>query len=146
MIFDYIKMFINHCPLKIIKRLQMQIWSRGQVMSYFNVSWVLTVSYLRNVVAHSAHTLLCLCPSIYHAPVGNQYFRSLLWIDLCMEFHLQSLSKTNKRHQLHLKNFIFKKTFTHIFLSLFSQSWVLTKIKYWDQLCSTGCKLNLFQK
>ena len=95
--FSVIEMFINHCPLKIIKRLQMQISSWGQVMSYFNMTLVSTLSYSWNVVAHSAHMLFCLCPGIYDVLVGNQYFRSLLlWINVCMEFHLQKYQKQIK--------------------------------------------------
>lgn len=47
-------------------------------MSYFDMILILAVSYLWNVVAHSAHMLLCLCPGFYDILVGNQYFRSLL--------------------------------------------------------------------
>lgn len=87
-------MCIKHCPLKIIKRLQMQIWSWGQVMSYFDMILILAVSYLWNVVAQAAHMLLCLYPGFYDVLVGNQYFISLLsWINLCVEFHLQKSIK-----------------------------------------------------
>lgn len=47
-------------------------------MSYFDMILILAVSYLWNVVAHSAQMLLCLCPGFYDVLVRNQYFRSLL--------------------------------------------------------------------
>lgn len=91
-------------------------------MGSLEMTLISTVTRSRNVIAHSAHMLLFLCPDIYDVLVENQCFRSLLLgIILCLEFHLQKSIKINKRHQLHWKNLVFKKMFVAIFFSLFSK-------------------------
>lgn len=106
----------------MIKRLLRQISVQVVVMGSLGMTLVSTITHSWNVVAHSAHMLLFLCPDIYDVLVENQCFRSLLLgIILCLEFHLQKSIKINIRHQLHWKNLVFKKMFVAIFFSLLSK-------------------------